>query len=239
MREQAKILLIDDEPDILVFMKFNLQKEGYKVETAISGKEGVSLTSEFKPDLIVLDVMMPEMDGFETCMQLRKNKELNNTFIVFLTASGEDNLQVKGFEAGADDYIHKPIKIALFIKRVQALLKRKNTIDIQPREVSVGGVTIDHEKYSVAVHGKEIFVTKKEYELLTLLMSEPGKIFSRQAILVKLWGAEFSITDRTIDVHIRKLREKLGENHIKTLKGEGYTFDYNNEMTLPSAVNLG
>lgn len=224
-KPETRILLIDDEPDILVFLKFNLQKAGYKVETAASGDEGISLASSFKPDLIVLDLMMPGMDGFETCIQLLKNDDLKNTFIVFLTASLGDDLQIRGFEVGADDYINKPIKISVFIKRIDALIRRKNINPDYSDEISLSGITINRDRYMVTRKGKEITVTKKEFELLSLLMSEPDRIFSRSEILTKLWNPEIDISDRTIDVHIRKLREKIGETHIKTIKGGGYKFD--------------
>jgi two-component system alkaline phosphatase synthesis response regulator PhoP len=225
MQENAKILLIDDEPDILVFLKFNLEKEGFKVEIAHSGEEGIALASTFKPNLIILDVMMPGVDGFETCIQLRKNKELDHTFIAFLTAGAGDDLQIKGFEAGADDYINKPIKINVFIKRVHALLRRESMKNNNPDKISLSGITIDFDRHTLIRDGKEIDITKKEFELLALLMSKPNQLFSRNNILEKLWNPETRISDRTIDVHIRKLREKIGEAHIKTIKGGGYKFE--------------
>lgn len=225
MNKEAKILLVDDEPDILSLLKFNLDKEGFEVETAGTGREGISIAARFKPDLILLDVMMPEMDGIETCIQLRENKDLKNTIIAFLTARNEDYSQIAGFESGADDYINKPVKPRVLISRVRALLRRTGSINEKPHQLSASGISINRERYIVVKDGEELSLPKKEFELLALLMSKPGKVFTRDSILNDVWGQEIIVGDRTIDVHIRKLREKIGEDHIKTVKGVGYKFD--------------
>lgn len=219
----AKILLVDDEQDILEFLSYNLQKEGYKVLTCTNGKEAIAIASKEIPDLIVLDVMMPEMDGMETCVEMRKIPQLQNAVITFLTARSEDYSQIAGFDVGADDYISKPVKPRVFVSRVKALLRRK---EISPEGVmEVSGIKIDREKYQIEKDGKEIQLPRKEFELLTLLMSGGGKVFTRDVILERVWGNEVVVGDRTIDVHIRKLREKLGDEFIKTIKGVGYKFE--------------
>jgi len=218
-----KILLVDDEPDIIEFLGYNLTKEGFDVTTACSGKEAIEIAKVIKPDLIILDVMMPEMDGIETCYEIRATEGLKNTLIAFLSARGEDYSQVAGFDAGADDYITKPIKPRLLVSRVKALLRRKFEGEelINARE----GITIDREKYLVFKDGEKFSFPKKEFELLALLISTPGKVFTREVILDSVWGGEVVVGDRTIDVHIRKLREKLGDHYIKTIKGVGYKFE--------------
>jgi len=219
----AKILLVDDEQDILEFLSYNLQKEGYKVYTCTNGKQAIAIALKEIPDLIVLDVMMPEMDGVETCVEMRKIPQLQNTVITFLTARNEDYSQIAGFDAGADDYISKPVKPRVFVSRVKALLRRK---DISPEEVlEVSGIIIDREKYQIEKDGKEILLPKKEFELLILLISGGGKVFTRDVILERVWGNDVVVGDRTIDVHIRRLREKLGSDLIKTIKGVGYKFE--------------
>ena len=220
----TKILLVDDEQDIIDLLKYNLEKEGFVIETAMNGREALSKAMKFKPDLILLDVMMPEMDGIETCLQIRENKELKNTIIAFLTARNEDYSQIAGFDSGADDYINKPIKPRVLISRVKALLRRKGVM-VNEEETNTGGIKIDREKYLVIMDGNELSLPKKEFELLSLLMSKPGKVFTRDSILNDVWGQEIIVGDRTIDVHIRKLREKIGEDHIKTVKGVGYKFE--------------
>lgn len=223
-----KILLVDDEPDILEFLSYNLLREGYQVFTCENGKRGVELAMQHRPHLILLDVMMPEMDGIETCESIRKHQELKSTIVAFLTARGEDYSQIAGFEAGADDYITKPIKPKLLISRINALLKRyhdsnsfsENNASI----ISIGDLTIDHEKYLVYKKDQEISLPKKEFELLNLLVSKPDKVFLRDEIYSFVWGESVIVGDRTIDVHIRKLREKIGDHHIKTVKGVGYKF---------------
>lgn len=216
-----RILLVDDEADILEFISYNLKKEGYEVHTASNGREAVKKTFEVSPQLILLDVMMPEMDGLETCRAIRSNPEYANTLIAFLTARNEDYSQIAGFEAGADDYISKPIKVNVLISKIKALLKRTETAI---NDDTAPGITIDRERYLVVKDGHEITLPRKEFELLTLLYSKPGKVFSREEIFRQVWGNDVVVGDRTIDVHVRKLREKLGDHHIVTLKGVGYKY---------------
>jgi len=223
MRKE-KILLVDDEPDIIEFLGYNLTKEGYDVTTSTSGKEAVELAKKIKPDLILLDVMMPEMDGIETCQEIRGIEDIKNTLIAFLSARGEDYSQVAGLDAGADDYITKPIKPRLLVSRVKAILRRKSGAEEVNANEQEGDIRIDREKYLVYKEGQELSFPKKEFELLALLISKPGKVFTRDVILESVWGGEVVVGDRTIDVHIRKLREKLGDHYIKTIKGVGYKF---------------
>ncbi len=224
-----KILLVDDEPDILEFLGYNIRREGYMVFTAINGKDAVSIAKREKPHLIILDVMMPDMDGIETCREIRALDGLKNVMIAFLTARNEDYSQIAGFEVGADDYINKPIKPRVLISRISALLRRYTHTDAEgggSDKMNVGGLKIDREKYIVVKENLEINLPKKEFELLALLASKPGKVFTREIILDSVWGDDVVVGDRTIDVHIRKLREKLGENYIKTVKGIGYKFEF-------------
>lgn len=224
-KREIKILLVDDEPDILEIVGYNLSSEGYNVTTAKNGNEAIAKAKKERPHLIILDVMMPEMDGIETCEQIRKSPELKDSIITFLTARGEDYSQVAGFDAGADDYITKPIKPKLLISKVKALLRRLKEDD-EPAEsvVNVGNITINRDEYKIIQSGKEIILPRKEFELLSLLASRPGKVFKRDEILDKVWGNEVIVGGRTIDVHIRKLREKIGDEHFKTVKGVGYKF---------------
>ncbi|MBI9063565.1 MAG: response regulator transcription factor [Marinilabiliaceae bacterium] len=227
--EKYKILLVDDEPDILEFISYNLKKEGFPVFTANNGEEAVKIANAELPELIILDVMMPGMDGIETCEELKKIPALKNTIIAFLTARGEDYSQIAGFEAGADDYITKPIKPKVLISRAKALLKRYHpaNAEVAPSEgdsISLGGLTIDRERYLVINNGEELVLPKKEFELLVLLVSKPGKVFTRDEIYNAVWGDNIIVGDRTIDVHIRKLREKIGQDTIKTIKGVGYKY---------------
>ncbi|MGA0246525.1 MAG: response regulator transcription factor [Schleiferiaceae bacterium] len=223
---KAKILLVDDEPDILEIVEYNLKNEGYKVYTASSGIEGVSLAKEVKPDLILLDVMMPEMDGIEACDQIRKIPNLEHTIIAFLTARGEDYSQVAGFEAGADDYITKPVKPKVLISRLKALLRRRPTAGQKvPERMKLGDLTIDPERYHIELAGNVLDLPRKEFELLSLLASKPGRVFLREEIMDRIWGTSVIVGGRTIDVHIRKLREKIGDDRIKTVKGVGYKFE--------------
>jgi two-component system, OmpR family, alkaline phosphatase synthesis response regulator PhoP len=219
-----KILLVDDEPDIIEFLGYNLTKEGYDVTTCSNGKEAVILAKKVNPDLIILDVMMPEMDGIETCHEIRNSEGLKDTLIAFLSARGEDYSQVAGFDAGADDYITKPIKPRLLVSRVKAILRRQSGKEVIAAIDEDGGIKIDREKYLVYKDGVEFSFPKKEFELLSLLLSKPGKVFTRDIILESVWGGEVIVGDRTIDVHIRKLREKLGDHYITTIKGVGYKF---------------
>jgi two-component system alkaline phosphatase synthesis response regulator PhoP len=225
--ENIRILLVDDEPDVLDFLSFNLQKEGYEVHTASNGREATQVAKKVSPNLIVLDVMMPEMDGIEACKELRNLPESKNALIIFLTARTEDYSQIAGLDAGADDYVSKPIKPRVLVSRIKALLRRKGLAEDASGIVDVGGgITIDKESYSVKLGKTELSLPKKEFELLNLLASKPGKVFSREDILHKIWGEDVIVGDRTIDVHIRKLRQKLGEEKIKTLKGIGYKFEF-------------
>lgn len=226
-----KILLVDDEIDILEFISYNLEKEGYTVFTAQNGVEAIKQAEKHQPQLIILDVMMPEMDGIAACEEIRKIPTLNNTVIAFLTARGEDYSQIAGFEAGADDYITKPVRPKVLISRVKALLKRtgekSSPVPVYSEDattVSIGSLVIDKERYLIRMDDKEMVLPRKEFELLSLLVSKPGKVFTREEIYSTVWGENVVVGDRTIDVHIRKLREKIGNEHIKTLKGIGYKF---------------
>lgn len=219
-----KILLVDDETDVLDFMKYNLEKEGYWVYTARDGKEGIQLARKVNPHLIILDLMMPKMDGIETCRELRSMPEFKTTLIAFLTARDEDYSQIAGFEVGADDYITKPIKPRVFVSRIKALMRRLENNE-STAKITAGDIEIDRERYLVIKDGKEIELPRKEFELLNLLGGKPGRVFKREEILSKVWGTETIVGDRTIDVHIRKLREKLGDDYFKTIKGIGYKFD--------------
>ncbi|WP_297691683.1 response regulator transcription factor [uncultured Eudoraea sp.] len=224
-KQDIKILLVDDEPDILEILKYNLSAQGYQIYTAKNGIEGVEKAKKKIPHLIILDVMMPEMDGIEACEIIRNTKGLENTIITFLTARGEDYSQVAGFDAGADDYITKPIKPKLLVSKIKALLRRlSEEKNLSDDILKVGNIEINREEYKVINKGEEIILPRKEFELLALLASKPDKVFKREVILDKVWGQEVVVGGRTIDVHIRKLREKIGDNHFKTVKGVGYKF---------------
>ena len=219
------ILLVDDEPDILEFLSYTLLKEGYKVFTATNGEEAVRMVQEIAPSLILMDVMMPQMDGIEACQIIRKDLNLNQPIIAFLTARSEDYAQIAGLTAGADDYISKPIRPRLLVSRIQSLLRRLSISGTPGVPYQDSGITIDRERFVVIVDQQEHQLPKKEFELLELLASRPGKVFNREQILSLVWGNETVVGERTIDVHIRKLREKLGESYIRTIKGVGYTFN--------------
>ncbi|MFH0759652.1 MAG: response regulator transcription factor [Bacteroidota bacterium] len=224
-----KILLVDDEKDILEFLSYNLRNEGFKIHTASNGREAVRMAVEIKPHLVLMDVMMPHMDGIAACEEIRGNKELENTLVAFLTARGEDYSQIAGFEAGGDDYITKPIKPKVLVSRIKALLKRRSVTTEDPDSGSenrmvLGDLVIDKERYLIIKKGKDISLPRKEFELLSLLVSKPGKVFTREEIFDRVWGENIIVGDRTIDVHIRKLREKIGEENIKTIKGIGYKY---------------
>ncbi len=219
------ILLVDDEVDVLEFLSYNLRREGFTVSTASNGKDGIEKAREVKPHLIILDVMMPEMDGIATCEEIRQIPVLKNTLVIFLTARGEDYSQIAGFDAGADDYVAKPIKPKVLISRVKALLRRFKPEGLQQESIAVKDFLIDSEKYIVVNKGEEITLPKKEFELLRLLASRPNKVFTRDEIFSKIWGDQVIVGDRTIDVHVRKIREKIGLENIRTVKGVGYKFE--------------
>ncbi|HEX8376283.1 MAG TPA: response regulator transcription factor [Pedobacter sp.] len=223
---RQKILIVDDEPDIRELIEYNLKKEGYQVFTASNGQEGVAEAKRSHPDLIILDIMMPKMDGIEACRILRTMNEFKNTFMVFLTARSEEYSEIAGFNVGADDYIAKPIKPRALVSRINAILRRNS----QPEEaienkLEIGDLIIDRETYMVYRNNQKIVLAKKEFELLYLLASKPGKVYTRDVILKSIWEDSVVVTNRTIDVHIRKVREKLGEDYISTVKGVGYKFD--------------
>ena len=222
-----KILIVDDEPDILEFIGYNLKKEGFNVYQASTGREGIESAKKHRPDLILLDVMLPEIDGIETCEEIRKIPSLSRTIIAFLTARAEDYSQIAGFEAGGDDYITKPIKLKVLISRIRALLKRSQINMVDEKDVvsnKSGEIILDREAFVVLKRGEEVQLPKKEFELLNLLISKPGKVFTREEIFHEVWGDNIIVGDRTIDVHIRKVREKIGGEFIQTVKGVGYKF---------------
>ncbi len=227
-KEEIKILLVDDEKDILEFLQFNLEEEGYIVSTATTGKEAIKEAKATHPDLILMDVMMPEMDGIMACREIRNTPELKGTLIALLTARSEDYTHIAGLDAGADDYINKPIKPRVLVSRIKALLRRPNFSEEQNASgniIHVGSLSIDKDQYLVIKEDKEINLAKKEFELLCLLASKSGRVFRRDEIMNRVWGEDVIVGDRTIDVHIRKLREKVGDDYIKTVKGIGYKLD--------------
>lgn len=223
-KKDTTILLVDDEPDILEIISFNLTSEGYRVITAENGYKAISLAKKHKPHLVILDVMMPEMDGIETCEKIREIDELSDTMITFFTARGEDYSFLAGFEAGADDYITKPIRPKVLVSKVKALLRRYKEEDKIATNVKLGELVINREEYKVINGSEEINLPRKEFELLSLLVSKPGKVFKREEILDQVWGNDVIVGGRTIDVHIRKLREKIGDDKFITIKGVGYKF---------------
>lgn len=225
-KRDIKILLVDDEPDILEIVGYNLSQEGYQICTALNGKIAVEKAKKELPQLIIMDVMMPEMDGMEACEAIRKIPELSQVIIAFLTARNEDYSQVAGFDAGADDYITKPIKPKLLVSKVKALLRRLKEVErVSSETLNVGEIEINREEYKIIKDNIEIILPRKEFELFYLLASKPGKVFKREEILDKVWGSEVIVGGRTIDVHIRKLREKIGDDFFKTIKGVGYKFE--------------
>jgi two-component system alkaline phosphatase synthesis response regulator PhoP len=222
---KIKVLLVDDEPDILEFMSYNLSNEGYKIYTASNGKEAIDVAKDKSPHLILLDVMMPKMDGIEACEKLREIPKLGEQFIiVFLTARSEDYTQVAGLEAGADDYITKPVKIKVLISKVKSLLRRMHESGESSRIIEAGSLIVNRDEYKITYDDQEKILPRKEFELLSLLASKPNKVFEREVILDRVWGNEVIVGGRTIDVHIRKLREKIGDRHFKTVKGVGYKY---------------
>ena len=224
-----KILVVDDEPDILEFIQFNLERAGFEIETASNGALAIEQARRFKPDLIILDIMMPELDGVEVCRELRSMPEFNSTLIAFLTARNEDYTQIAGLDVGGDDYITKPIRPRVLVSRINALLRRQRASGSEEADnntVKVGNLVFDKEKIMVYKDENAIILAKKEFELLCLLVTKPGKVFTREEIFTKVWGTDVIVGNRTIDVHIRKLREKIGSNYIKTTKGIGYKFEF-------------
>jgi two-component system alkaline phosphatase synthesis response regulator PhoP len=223
---KQKILIVDDEPDILELIEYNLKKEGYQVYTARNGQEAVTEAKRSLPDLIVLDIMMPKMDGIEACRIMRTMPEFKNTFMVFLTARSEEYSEIAGFNVGADDYIAKPIKPRALVSRINAILRRNAPAeDVSDNKLEIGTLVIDREAYLVFKDGEKVVLAKKEFELLYLLASKPGKVYTREVILKNIWEDSVVVTNRTIDVHIRKLREKLGDDIVATVKGVGYKFE--------------
>jgi two-component system alkaline phosphatase synthesis response regulator PhoP len=223
--KSQKILIIEDDPDILEFVSFNLRKEGYEVFVAKDGVKGVQMCIQVQPDLVLLDVMMPRMDGVEVCELIRSNPTISNTIVAMLSARGEDYSQLAAFDAGADAYITKPIRPKLLLSKVKALLRRAGDEPMKQSRLERNGLVIDLERYTVEIHGKTLSLPRKEFELLALLAKKPGKVYARETIMKKVWGDEVVVGDRTIDVHIRKIREKIGDSRVRTVKGVGYTFE--------------
>ena len=224
-KSDIKILCVDDEPDILEILKYNLSNEGYNVSTAADGKSAIEIAYNISPNLIIMDVMMPNMDGIEACEKLRSDEKFNDTIIMFLTARGEDYAHVAAYDAGADDYVTKPVKPKVLVSKVKGLLRRlKKVIDSDINEIVFDDIKIDREKYKVYISDSVLNLPRKEFELLHLLASKPDKVFKREKIMETVWGSEVVVGDRTIDVHIRKLREKVGDKYFKTVKGVGYKF---------------
>ena len=225
-KKGKKILVVDDEPDILELLKYNLKKEGYNVEVESTGKKAVELAKTFHPDLVILDIMMPEQDGVETCRQMREIPEMYDTYILFLTARSEEYSEVAAFDTGADDYITKPIKPRALMRRISAAFRRGENKEKHSEKITIGDLSIDKTSYVVNLKGKDFTLPKKEFELLYFLARNPNKVYSRDDLLQNIWGTDVYVLARTVDVHIRKVREKIGEGYIKTVKGVGYKFDY-------------
>ena len=223
-KSDFKILAIDDDKDILLLLRYNLESEGYNVETALSGKKGLSIAYKLKPDLILIDIMMPEMDGIQTCLKLREIENLQSSHILFLTARAEEYSEVAAFDAGADDYIIKPIKPRALISRINSFYKKTSAKVKSSKSLEVGNLSINKESYVVKLNGKEIFFPKKEFELLYFLASNPKKVYGRDSLLRNIWGTDVHVVARTVDVHIRKIREKIGQDYVSTIKGVGYKF---------------
>ena len=223
-KTSTKILIVDDDPDIIEILTYNLSNEGYNVKSAVNGIEALKKAKKFIPDIILLDVMMPEMDGIEACSNLREIESLSKSMIIFLSARGEDFTQIAAFDAGADDYINKPVKPKILLKKISSISRRILSENNNTSKIIIGSLVIDRESYSVTLEKDEIALPRKEFELLYLLASKPGKVLTRDEIMFKVWGTQVVVGDRTIDVHVRKLREKIGEKHIKTIKGVGYKF---------------
>jgi two-component system alkaline phosphatase synthesis response regulator PhoP len=226
-KQSYKILVVDDEPDILEILQYNLEKEGYTVQVADNGKKGVEDAKDFLPDLILLDIMMPEQDGVETCRQIREIPELHNIYVIFLTARAEEYSEIAAFDVGADDYIIKPIKPRALMSRISALFRRESKKKKKSSKISIGDLVIDRTSYTVNVKEQQVILPKKEFELLYFLAQHPKKVFSRDDLLQNIWGSDVYVLARTVDVHIRKVREKIGEGYITTVKGVGYKFELN------------
>lgn len=226
-KQDQKVLVVDDEEAILELLKYNLEKQGYQVKIAANGIEGVEMAKKFLPDLILLDIMMPNQDGVETCRQIREIPELASTFVIFLTARAEEYSEIAAFDVGADDYINKPIKPRALMSRISALFRRDSKKKVVTNQINVGGLLIDRSSYTINFEGKEITLPKKEFELLYFLAQNPNKVFRRDELLQNIWGSDVYVLARTVDVHIRKVREKIGDEFIKTVKGVGYKFSLN------------
>lgn len=224
-KQKHKVLVVDDEPDIVELLKYNLTKEDFEVKTALNGTKAVEIAKKFQPDLILLDIMMPKQDGVETCRQLREIPDLNSTYIIFLTARSEEYSEIAAFESGADDYIVKPIKPRALMSRLQALFRRDSKKKKHNNKIKVGNLTIDRSSYTVFVEDKPVNLPKKEFELLFFLAQSPNKVFNRDDLLQNIWGSDVYVLSRTVDVHIRKVREKIGDGYITTVKGVGYKFE--------------
>ncbi|MEM7110227.1 MAG: response regulator transcription factor [Bacteroidota bacterium] len=226
-KQSQKVLVVDDEESILELLKYNLEKQGYDVKTATNGFEGVEKAKKFRPDLILLDIMMPDQDGVETCRQIREVPELSSVFIIFLTARSEEYSEIAAFDVGADDYITKPIKPRALMSRISALFRRDSKKKTATSQINLGGLLIDRSSYTINMEGQEITLPKKEFELLYFLAQNPNKVFGRDELLQNIWGSDVYVLARTVDVHIRKVREKIGDDFIKTVKGVGYKFSLN------------
>lgn len=226
-KPHQKVLVVDDEEAILELLKYNLEKQGYDVKTAIDGERGVELAKKYKPDLILLDIMMPKQDGVETCRQIREIPDLAQTFIIFLTARSEEYSEVAAFDVGADDYITKPIKPRALMSRISALFRRDSKKKPVTNQITIGDMVIDRSSYTIRKDDEEITLPKKEFELLYFLAQNPNKVYGRDELLQNIWGSDVYVLARTVDVHIRKVREKIGDNYIKTVKGVGYKFNLN------------
>lgn len=226
-KQSQKVLVVDDEESILELLKYNLEKQGYEVKTALDGFKGVETAKKFQPDLILLDIMMPKQDGVETCRQIREIPELSSTFVIFLTARSEEYSEIAAFDVGADDYITKPIKPRALMSRISALFRRDSKKQAVTHQISLGGLMIDRSSYTIKMDNREITLPKKEFELLYFLAQNPNKVFGRDELLQNIWGSDVYVLARTVDVHIRKVREKIGDDYIKTVKGVGYKFSLN------------
>ena len=224
MQKIAKILVVDDDPDIVEILSYNLSLAGYEIKSAVNGKEAVKKAKSFIPEIILLDVMMPKMDGIEACSKIKELSSLSNTVVIFLSARNDDFTQIAAFDAGGDDYISKPVKPKILLKKISSILKRMSSSSTESHVIDLGGIIINRNTYSVTKEKNELTLPKKEFELFYLLASKPGNVFTRDEIMDKVWGSQVIVGDRTIDVHIRKLREKIGDSYFKTIKGVGYKF---------------